>query len=140
MAQQIQQQLERTRAVAPRRLRRRRRAWGSEPSVAAAPRDGEIPRRLRSGVHGAAAKGGKRLGLKPLETLEFDLADGTSVTRKISEARFAFQGKQRTSPVVLGVEGDMPLLGVVTLETMGLVLNPLKRELVPIRAVLARTL
>jgi clan AA aspartic protease len=79
----------------------------------------------------------KRLGLKPLETLEFDLADGTSVAREISEARFAFQGKQRTSPVVLGVGDDMPLLGVVTLETMGLVLNPLKRELVPIRAVLA---
>ena len=79
----------------------------------------------------------KRLGLKPLETLEFDLADGTSVAREISEARFAFQGKQRTSPVVLGVGDDMPLLGVVTLETMGLVVNPLKRELVPIRAVLA---
>jgi hypothetical protein len=58
--------------------------------------------------------------------------------RGLSEARFTFRGRSRTSPVLLGEVGDAALLGVVTLETLGLVLNPLRRELVPIRAVLAK--
>lgn len=79
----------------------------------------------------------KALKLKPDETIEFSLADGTSVKRGVSEARFTFQGKSRTAPAILGSEGDVALLGVVTLENLGLMLNPLRRELVPLRAMLA---
>ena len=35
-----------------------------------------------------------------------------------------------------GEEGDEPLLGATTLESLGLVLNPFKRELYPMRMVL----
>jgi clan AA aspartic protease len=79
----------------------------------------------------------KRLKLRAQETIELSLADGTSVVRGIAEARFSFEGKERTSPVILGIADDLPLLGVVTLENLGLMLNPLKRQLVPIRALLA---
>ena len=34
--------------------------------------------------------------------------------------------------VVFGEEGDSTLLGAITLEAMGLTLNPIKRELSPI--------
>jgi hypothetical protein len=40
------------------------------------------------------------------------------------------------SPVILGESKDENLLGTVTLEIFGLVLDPLKRILRPIRAVL----
>ena len=79
----------------------------------------------------------KRLGLVAEETIELSLADGTTVVRGVAEARFSFEGKERTSPVILGVADDLPLLGIVTLENLGLMLNPLKRQLVPIRALLA---
>lgn len=79
----------------------------------------------------------KLLKLKPLETIEFALADGSSVERGVTEARFYFQGRGRTAPAILGSEGDVALLGVVTLENLGLMLNPLRRELVPLRAMLA---
>lgn len=46
------------------------------------------------------------------------------------------QGEAHT-PVVLGQPGDEPLLGVVTLEILGLVLNPLTRELQRMRMLLA---
>lgn len=79
----------------------------------------------------------RRLGLKAEEAIELTMADGTSVKRDVSEAKFHLHGRARTSPVILGQPGDVALLGVVTLETLGLVLNPLRRELVPIRAMLA---
>jgi hypothetical protein len=42
-----------------------------------------------------------------------------------------------TSPVVRGGPDDAPLLGAVTLETLGLMVNPLTRELLPMRSMLA---
>jgi hypothetical protein len=42
------------------------------------------------------------------------------------------------SPVVLGGRGDVALLGAVTLETLGLVLNPFTWRLKPARMTLAR--
>jgi hypothetical protein len=39
--------------------------------------------------------------------------------------------------VVLGQSEDESLLGAVTLETLGLILNPLSRQLQPMRMVLA---
>jgi predicted aspartyl protease len=77
------------------------------------------------------------LGLKPERELEFVLADGTTLKRKVSEASFELEGRRATSPVVLGESEDEALLGAVTLETLGLVLNPLSRKLQPMRMVLA---
>ena len=39
--------------------------------------------------------------------------------------------------MILGEPGDEPLLGVVTIEILGLVLNPFKRTLEPMRMLLA---
>ena len=69
------------------------------------------------------------LRLRAKDRMTFSLADGTSIERGLSEARFVYQGRDRVSPVVLGEGGDEALLGAVTLETLGLVLNPLSREM-----------
>lgn len=45
--------------------------------------------------------------------------------------------RRATSPVVLGEREDEALLGAVTLETLGLMLNPLTRTLQPMRMLLA---
>ena len=44
--------------------------------------------------------------------------------------------KGGAAPVIYGEEGDDPLLGVTTLEALGLVLNPFTRELYPMRMLL----
>jgi len=62
----------------------------------------------------------------------------SSIERALSEARFVYQNRDRVSPVVLGEKADEPLLGAVTLETLGLVLNPLSREVFPMHLTLAR--
>ncbi len=78
------------------------------------------------------------LKLKSQRTAEFTLADGTTITRGVAECRFEVEGVAATSPVVLGESDDAAILGAVTLETLGLMLNPLSRELLPMRLMLAR--
>ena len=74
----------------------------------------------------------RALRLKPARALEFTLADGSTITRQVSECRIELAGRSATSPVVLGEDDDGPLLGAVTLETLGLMVNPLSRRVIPI--------
>ena len=78
------------------------------------------------------------LKLKSQRSAEFTPADGTTITRGVSECRFTLGGQSATSPVVLGETDDGPLLGAVTLETVGLMVNPLSRTLSPMRLMLAQ--
>lgn len=78
----------------------------------------------------------EELGLKPNFRQEFTLADGTKITRPVGSAYITFQGKKTASPVVLGKNGDSALLGILTLEALGLILNPFERKLHPARLML----
>jgi aspartyl protease family protein len=80
----------------------------------------------------------RAIGLKAERVAEFTLADGTAIRRDVSECRIQVEGRAATSPVVLGGPTDAPLLGAVTLETLGLMVNPLTRELLPMRLMLSR--
>jgi predicted aspartyl protease len=83
------------------------------------------------------AKIWRPLRLRAERQVEFTLADGTPIERGVSECRFEIREGAATSPVVLGEEHDGPLLGAVTLETLGLMLNPLTREILPMRMALS---
>ena len=69
------------------------------------------------------------LGLQPKRRVTFTLADGTKIARDVSECHIALAGEEGHTPVILGEPGDEPLLGVITLEVLGLVLDPFKRTL-----------
>ncbi|MBS4028990.1 MAG: retroviral-like aspartic protease family protein [Ignavibacteriales bacterium] len=75
--------------------------------------------------------------LEPTRSLSFSLADGTIIERNISECFISLKQGEGHSPVILGEEGDEPLLGVVTLEILGLTLNPFNRTLQPMKMMLA---
>jgi hypothetical protein len=64
------------------------------------------------------------------------LADATTIERSISEAYVVLPQGEAHTPVVLGEDGDQALLGVVTLEILGLVFNPFDRTLQPMRMLL----
>ena len=68
--------------------------------------------------------------------MTFTLADGTTVERSVSEAYVILPQGEAHTPVILGEEGDEALLGVVTLEILGLVFNPFSRTLHPMRMLL----
>lgn len=79
----------------------------------------------------------KALGLSPKRRMTFTLADGTHIERDVSEVHIALPQGDGHTPVILGEPGDEALLGAVTLEELGLVLNPFQRSLQPARIMLA---
>ncbi len=79
----------------------------------------------------------RKLGIEPHRTVAFSLADGTTITRRVGDAYFELQGEGAAAPVIFGEPGDEPLLGATTLESIGLVLDPFKRRLIPMRMILA---
>lgn len=78
----------------------------------------------------------RQLGVKPHSTKTFTLADGSWITRKIGDVVFKFDGHQGASPVIFGEKGDSTFLGTVSLEALGLLLDPIRRELRPLPMVL----
>ena len=77
------------------------------------------------------------LELKPKRTVVFSLADGTPIERAVSECHLSLSEGDGHTPVILGEPGDEALLGAITLEELGLVLNPFTRKLQPMRMMLA---
>ena len=79
----------------------------------------------------------RALELSPKRSVRFTLADGTTIERQVSECHVRLPQGEGQTPVILGEPGDEALLGVVTLEILGLVLNPFTRTLQPMRMLLA---
>lgn len=79
----------------------------------------------------------RKLGIRPHRQVDFSLTDGTTMTRRVGDAYFELQGQGGAAPVIFGERGDEPLLGATTLESIGLVLDPFKRRLIPMRMLLA---
>ncbi|MGH7895552.1 MAG: aspartyl protease [Candidatus Binatia bacterium] len=73
------------------------------------------------------------LGVESERTETFWLADGRSVKRRVGHVFFEIQGSTGISKVIFGRPGDVSLLGVLTLEALGLSLDPLKRTLRPLK-------
>ena len=79
----------------------------------------------------------ERLGIRPLATEEFRLADGSKLVRKKGGALFKYGERVGVADVIFGEAEDGQLLGAFTLESLGLVLDPLRRELKPLPMVLS---
>jgi predicted aspartyl protease len=77
-----------------------------------------------------------RLGIEPLAEEVFRLADGTKITRRKGGALFRYGGRVGVADVIFGEPDDSVLLGALTLEALGLALDPLKRELRPVPMIL----
>jgi clan AA aspartic protease len=78
----------------------------------------------------------QKIDLSPKRSAVFTLADGTTVERQISECYIVLPQGEGHTPVILGEPGDEPLLGMVTLEILGVVLNPFTRTLQPMKMLL----
>ena len=74
------------------------------------------------------------LGVEPHETRGFVLADGHRVERGFGQTWIRLDGRECVSPVVFWDEGSMPLLGAVTLEILGLAIDPVNARLIPVDA------
>ena len=62
----------------------------------------------------------------------FRLADGSTIERDRGDALFFFKGHRGAAPVIFGESQDATLLGAVTLESLGFVLDAVRRDLMPL--------
>ena len=72
------------------------------------------------------------LAIAPHSTQRFRLADGSAIDRHRGDALFFYKNQRGAAPVIFGEPGDAALLGAVTLESLGFVLDPLRRDLIPL--------
>ena len=79
----------------------------------------------------------RSLGIQAERTERFELADGTTIRRRVGTARFRIGRRTTASDVIFGGTHDEPLLGALTLEGLGLELDPMRRRLKPTRLLLA---
>jgi len=78
----------------------------------------------------------KRLGIKPLEVRPLKIASGKVIKRKLGVALVTIRDKTMPTPILFGDQGSEVLLGAITLEELGLTVDPLHRTLVPATAYL----
>lgn len=77
------------------------------------------------------------IGIEPFDERRFVMADGRQGICQVGKADFLVNGRQTPSVVVFGEEAAPPLLGAMTLEGLGLGVDPLARRLVPVDLPLA---
>ena len=81
-----------------------------------------------------------RLGIEPHSRQRFRLADGSTIERDRGDALFFYKNQRGAAPVIFGEPGDATLLGAVTLESLGFVLDAIRRDLLPLPMVVAGSL
>src|SRR5713226_3464462 len=79
----------------------------------------------------------EELGIPRTFRRRFRLANGSEIERDCAQANVKVDGSQLITICVFGDEGSEPLLGAVTLEEMGLGVDPLNQRLVPVTLLLA---
>ncbi|MEW5693789.1 MAG: aspartyl protease [Candidatus Hydrogenedentota bacterium] len=77
----------------------------------------------------------KNLDIKPSSSREFILANGEVIKKPVGNAYFEYKGIVSAAPVVFGEKGVF-LLGATALEALGMILDPISRELKPLPMVL----
>ena len=75
----------------------------------------------------------RRLGVTPQYRDQFELADNSVVELDVGRTWVKINGRQEFTQVVFAEEGTEPLLGMITLEEMGLGTDPLSQVLIPMR-------
>ncbi len=80
----------------------------------------------------------RQLGVTPHDRGTFELADGRQLERDLGQTWVRFNGRTAIVPVVFADDGTPPLLGAVTLEVLRLAVDPIRRRLVPVPALLMR--
>ncbi len=78
----------------------------------------------------------QEMGVRPRFRRPFITADGRQIERDMATVYVRINGREHATPCIFGDEGSQPLLGVVTLEELGLGVDPVNRRLVEVPGLL----
>ena len=71
------------------------------------------------------------LGIEPLARRRVVTIDGSTTERPLAEVRMTLEGQTLTTQCLAGREGDIEVLGALSLESFGLGVDPIQRRLIP---------
>ncbi len=74
------------------------------------------------------------LGIERETTRSFELADNRIVEYPLGETRVRIEDREQTVPVMFAPDDTMPLVGMTTLEILGLGIDPVEQKLVAVNA------
>ena len=75
----------------------------------------------------------KRIGIEPVGKRFYQLANGRMAEFEIGDAKFSFLEEGIPVRLIFGPEDSEPILGVIALESAGLVVDPQNQMLMKIR-------
>ena len=73
----------------------------------------------------------EQLGIRPVRRMQFRTIEGHLIERDVAPVFVASDGFTGGDNVVMAEAGDMEVLGSHTLETLGVVVDPVNKKLVP---------
>jgi predicted aspartyl protease len=79
------------------------------------------------------------IGIRPSKTRKFRTIEGKTIERKVSEAVIECLRKSATRIVVFAEKGDAEVMGIDTLEGLGLEIDPVTKQLRKAESLLALT-
>lgn len=71
----------------------------------------------------------KKIGIEPVTRRAYTLANGQSEVYELGDARLSFLEDTIAARLIFGPEGSEPILGVIALESIGLIVDPLNQKL-----------
>ena len=74
------------------------------------------------------------LGIEREENRRFRIADNRVVEYQMGETRLRLEGREFTAPVIFAPDEVTPLVGMTTLEILGLGVDSIEEKLVPVIA------
>jgi predicted aspartyl protease len=81
----------------------------------------------------------EELQIKPRGKRKFKTADGRLVEREVGAAEIEINGQSTYSIIIFGENSDAEVLGITTLEELGLQVDPVTGELKPLELLLLLT-
>ena len=74
------------------------------------------------------------LGVKPHRAMRFERADGSLIERDFAQTWARMNGEDGIIPVIFAEDGAIPVLGSISLTTLGFEADEANERLVPVRA------
>jgi clan AA aspartic protease len=71
----------------------------------------------------------KRIGITPIAKKTYELASGELEQFDVSYAEFSFLGESIVGRVIFGPDNAEPILGVIALESIGVIVDPVNQTL-----------
>nr|VFJ68595.1 MAG: clan AA aspartic protease, AF_0612 family [Candidatus Kentron sp. FW] len=77
----------------------------------------------------------EKIGVRKEQKSIYELASGEKIEYELGFARIALMGQETVSRVIFGPKGIEPILGVLVLESLGFIVDPIDKQLkkLPVR-------